>query len=173
MEMDIHIFKGAEIDITKNGELALPKRACQELDVVLASLHSAFRQDAKTMSKRICFAFETYPIHVFGHPSARLINQRDPVDFSLETVFQCAKDQNVFLEINGQPSRMDLSDSHAFQAREMGCSFVLSSDAHSKEQLHTINYSVLIGRRAWLEKKHVLNCKSVKNIEKILKKRKG
>lgn len=170
-KLNIHIFKGAEIDIMKDGKLALSLKACRELDVVLASLHSAFRQSPKDMTRRICAAFENYPVHIFGHPSARLINQRDAVQFDLEKVFQKAKDTEVFLELNGQPSRMDLKDSHAFKAREMGCSFVLSSDAHSTEQLSYVQYAVLSARRAWLEKKHVLNVKSVKEIEKILAKK--
>lgn len=171
-KLDIHIFKGAEIDILKDGTLALSKKACKELDVVLASLHSSFRQSAQEMTKRICRAFEEFPVHIWGHPSARILNQRDPVDFLPEKVFQCAKEQGVFLEIDGLPSRMDLNDVHTFQAREMGCSFAMSSDAHSHLQLPYMKYSVLIGRRAWLEKKHVLNTKSVKDIEKILEKRK-
>lgn len=171
-KLNIHIFKGAEIDMSKDGSLAVSKKTCKELDVVLVSIHSAFRQSSEEMSKRICTAFENYPVHIWGHPSARLINQRDPIEFHAEKVFQCAKDQGVFLEINGQPSRMDLNDVHAFQAREIGCSFVMSSDAHTKEQLSYLQYSVLIGRRAWLEKKHVLNTKNVKEIKKIFEKRK-
>lgn len=170
-KLDIHIFKGAEIDIMKDGTLALQKKACKQLDVVLASIHSAFRQSSFEMTKRLCNAFETFPVHIFGHPTARLINEREGVDFSIEKVFQCAKDQGVFLEIDGQPSRMDLHDVHIAEAREMGCSFVMSSDAHSKEQLEYIRYSVILGRRGWLEKKDVLNCRSLKEIERILEKR--
>jgi len=170
-KLAIHIFKGAEIDIKKSGELALSKKACKELDVVLASIHSAFRMSSAEMTKRICSAFENYPVHVFGHPTARLINTRDPVDFYIDKVFQTAKDQGVFLEINGQPARMDLSDMHVHHARELGCSFVISSDAHSKEQLLYTRYAVTTARRGWLEKKHVLNTKTLKEIEKVLARR--
>lgn len=167
--MDIHIFKGAEIDITKAGELALAKKACKELDVVLASIHSSFRMPQKEMTARICAVLENCPVHILGHPTGRLINRRDPLDFDADKVFQTAKDQGVFLEINGQPSRMDLNDVHTHKAREMGCSFAISSDAHAVEQLEYVKYGVLTARRGWLEKKDVLNTKRVKEIEKVLK----
>ncbi len=169
-KLDLHIFKGAEIDVTKSGALALSKNACKQLDVVLASVHSAFRMSSAEMTKRLCAAFQDYPVHIFGHPTARLINKRDGILFDVEKVFETAKERGVFLEINGQPARMDLSDVHVHTAREMGCSFVISSDAHSKEQLEYLRYGVLTARRGWLEKKHVLNTRSVQEIEKALKK---
>ncbi len=164
----IRIFKGAEIDITKTGELALPKAACKKLDVVLMSIHSAFRMPSSEMTKRICTAMENYPVNVFGHPTGRLINQRDGVEFDADKVFETAKECGVFLEINGQPSRMDLSDVHVHAARELGCSFAISSDAHAKEQLEYVKYGVVTARRGWLEKKHVLNTKTLAQIEKLL-----
>ncbi len=168
-KMDIHIFKGAEIDIAKTGALALSKKACKELDVVLASIHSSFRMPQKEMTKRICTALEEYPIHILGHPTGRLINRRDPLEFDADKVFQTAKERGVFLEINGQPSRMDLNDVLVHKARELGCQFVINSDAHSVEQLAYVKYGVLTARRGWLQKKDVLNTKSVKEIEKVLK----
>lgn len=168
-KVGIRIFKGAEIDINKNGELALSKAACKKLDVVLMSIHSAFRMSSAEMTKRICNAMENYPVTVFGHPTGRLINQRDGVEFDADKVFETAKERGVFLEINGQPSRMDLSDVHIYAAREMGCSFVVSSDAHSTEQLEYVKYGVVNARRGWLEKWHVLNTRTLTQIEKILK----
>lgn len=170
-KLDIRIFKGAEVDIKKDGELALSKTMCNELDVVLASVHSAFRMPAKEMTQRLCSALENYPVTILGHPTGRLINQRDPIDFDLDTVFHVAKDRHVFLEVNGQPTRLDLPDVHIHRAREIGCSFAISSDAHSKEQLRYVRFGVLTARRGWLEKKHVLNTKSSKAIEKILAKK--
>lgn len=167
-KLDIHIFKGAEIDIMKNGALALSKKACKQLDVVLASVHSAFRMPSSEMTKRICSALTDFPVHILGHPTGRLINRREPLEFNVEKVFETAKENNVFLEINGQPSRMDLSDVHVQTAREIGCSFVVSSDAHSKEQLEYVKFGVINARRGWLEKRHVLNTRSVKEIEKVL-----
>ncbi|MDO8642470.1 MAG: DNA polymerase/3'-5' exonuclease PolX [Candidatus Woesearchaeota archaeon] len=167
-KIGIRIFKGAEIDITKNGELALSKTACKKLDVVLMSIHSAFRMPSSEMTKRICTAMEKYPVNVFGHPTGRLINQRNSVEFDADKVFQTAKDNGVFLEINGQPARMDLNDVHVHAAREIGCSFVVSSDAHAKEQLEYVKYGVITARRGWLEKRHVLNTRTLAQIEKVL-----
>ena len=167
-KVGIHIFKGAEIDINKNGELALSKATCKKLDVVLMSIHSAFRMSSSEMTKRICAAMENYPVTVFGHPTGRIINQRDGVEFDADKVFETAKERGVFLEINGQPSRMDLSDVHIHAAREIGCSFVISSDAHAKEQLEYVKYGVINARRGWLEKRHVLNTRTVEQIEKMM-----
>ena len=164
----VHIFKGAEIDIKKNGELALSKKACGALDVVLASVHSAFRMPQKEMTQRLCDVIGNSCVNILGHPLGRLLNQREPISFDTEKVFQAAKDHHVFLEVNGQPSRMDLPDDLIHKAREMGCQFVVSSDAHTKEQLLYTKYGVLTARRGWLEKKHVLNTMSVKEIKKIL-----
>ncbi len=167
-KVGIRIFKGAEIDITKKGELALSTAACKKLDVVLMSIHSAFRMSSMEMTKRICAAMENYPVNVFGHPTGRLINQREGVEFDTDKVFETAKERGVFLEINGQPSRMDLADVHVMAARERGCSFAISSDAHSKEQLEYVKYGVINARRGWLEKRHVLNTRSVAQVEKML-----
>lgn len=168
-KMNIHIFKGAEIDITKTGALALAKKACKKLDVVLASIHSSFRMPQKEMTARICTALENYPVHILGHPTGRLINRRNPLDFDADKVFETAKERGMFLEINGQPSRMDLNDVLVHKARESGCSFVISSDAHAIDQLEYVKYGILTARRGWLEKKDVLNTKSVKEIEKVLR----
>ncbi|MBI4896300.1 MAG: DNA polymerase/3'-5' exonuclease PolX [Candidatus Aenigmarchaeota archaeon] len=167
-KIDIRIFKGVEADISKNGTLAISKAACNNLDVVLASIHSAFRMPKDEMTKRICTVLETYPVHVLAHPTGRLINTREGVAFDVEKVFQTAKDHDVFLEINGQPSRMDLNDELVHRARELGCKFVISSDAHSADQLRYVDFGVMTARRGWLEKKDVLNTKSVKDIEHIL-----
>ena len=167
-KLDFHLFKGAEVDIKANGELALSKEACKKLDVVLASIHSSFRMVNGEMTQRICNAIENYPVHVLAHPTARNIPERDPIDFDLEKVFQTAKDQSVYLEINGQPKRMDLKDSHVQLARELGCEFVISSDAHSKDQLTYLRYGLLTARRGWLQKSDILNTHTVAQTEKQL-----
>ncbi|MBI3032192.1 DNA polymerase/3'-5' exonuclease PolX [Candidatus Woesearchaeota archaeon] len=167
-KIDFHIFKGAEIDIKKDGQLWLSKIVCNKLDVVLASIHSAFRMSKEDMTKRLITCFEDYPVHVFGHPFARHINKREPIEFDVEKVFQAAKDNNVYLEINGQPTRMDLPDVHIHTARELGCKFVISSDAHSAEQLLFLKYGVINARRGWLEGKNILNTQVSHQIQKIL-----
>lgn len=167
-KIDFHLFKGAEIDMKKDGSLMLSKNACSKLDVVLASLHSAFRMTKQDMTKRLINCFEHNKIHVWGHPFARHINKREPIEFDIEKVFQCAKDNNVYLEINGQPSRMDLSDVHVHKGRELGCKFVISSDAHTADQLSYLKYGVINARRGWLTKKDILNTNSLAKLQKLL-----
>ncbi len=166
----IHVFSGVEIDILKDGTLPLPLSRLKELDVVIASVHLATRMPTAEMTKRVCHALEKYPIHILGHPTDRLLNQREPLALNMETVFQTAKERGVFLEINGSPSRMDLCGEQVKNARDLGCQFAISADAHDVNHLPYYHLGVNMARRGWLEKKDVLNCWDLKKIEKVLKK---
>ena len=168
-KLNIHIFKGAEVDILKNGKLALSKKAQEKLDFVLASVHLATKMSAKEMTARICSAFENERIHALAHPTGRLLQEREPYALNMEKLFECAKANNVFLEINSYPERMDLSGEYVKAAKEVGCKFIISTDAHSEEHLRYLDLGVALARRGWLEAKDVLNTKPVKEIEKVLK----
>ena len=168
-KLDIRIFKGAEVDILKNGRLALSRKLQKQLDVVLGSVHLATKMAEQEMTKRICTAMEQDRVHVLAHPTGRLIQQREPYAVNLERVFDCAKRTGTFLEINGQPERLDLKDTHIRAAKEAGCRFAISTDAHAKSQLQYLELGVAMARRGWLEAKDVLNTCSVKEIEKGLR----
>ena len=168
-KLDIRIFKGAEVDILKNGRLALSRKLQKQLDVVLGSVHLATKMAEQEMTKRICTAMEQDRVHVLAHPTGRLIQQREPYAVNLERVFDCAKRTGTFLEINGQPERLDLKDTHIRAAKEAGCRFAISTDAHAKSQLQYLELGVAMARRGWLEAKDVLNTCSVKEIEKVLR----
>ena len=168
-KLNIRIFKGAEIDIKKDGTLSISSAALKKLDFILVAVHTAWKMTEKEMTDRICNALQNYPCASLAHPTGRLIQRREPYEFNLEKVFQTAKDTNTCLEINGFPDRIDLKDSHAKLAKEMGCRFTFGSDAHNKNNFVNLNYSVITARRAWIEAKQVLNCESIKNIEKHLK----
>ncbi|MFH0737255.1 MAG: DNA polymerase/3'-5' exonuclease PolX [Candidatus Micrarchaeota archaeon] len=171
-KLDIRILKGTEVDITKDGKLALSKKALENLDFVLAAVHSGFKSSGKEMTKRITDAIESYPIHSFAHPTGRVINKREPYALDLEALFDCCKKTGTFLEIDGHPERMDLNDIHARAAKEAGCRFTLSTDAHDKSHLSYMRYAVAIARRGWLEAKDILNTYPIDRIEKELAKRK-
>ncbi len=169
-KVGIRVFSGVEIDILKDGRLPLSAAKLKRVDVVVASLHLSLGMNEQERTKRVCTALENYPITIFGHPQARLLNVREPVQMNLNSVFEVACRRGVFLEINGAPQRMDLAGEQARMAKERGCKFALSVDAHDVTHLEYGKYAVNMARRGWLEKRDVLNCFELKKIEKELQK---
>jgi len=169
--LDIRILKGTEVDITKDGKLALSRKALENIDFVLAAVHSGFKSSEAEMTKRITDAIESYPIHALAHPTGRLINKREPYAVDLEKLFEACKETGTFLEVDGHPERMDLKDVHIKAAKEHGCRFTLSTDAHDRSHLAYMKYGVAMARRGWLEAKDILNTYPIDRIEKELAKR--
>lgn len=168
--MGIKIYSGVEIDILKDGTLPLSAKKLKELDVVVTSVHTSLKMSSSEMTKRICSVLENYPVNILGHPTDRILNGRQPLQYNLETVFETARKNNVFMEVNGSPQRMDLSGELIKQAKEIGCRFALSSDAHDVGHMeYGKKFSVLMARRGWLETKDVLNTWNIPKIEKMLK----
>ncbi len=163
--LDIRIFHGAEVDILKNGTLALSKEWQKKLDVVLASVHLATKMGEKEMTQRICTAMENR-VHILGHPTGRQLEKREAYAMNLDKVFECARRNDVHLDIDCHPERMDLGGEQVKAAK--GCTFVLSTDAHGVDGLHFLSLGEAIARRGWLSAKDVLNTYSVKEIEKVL-----
>ena len=164
---DIRIFKGAEVDILKDGKLALSRTYLEKLDVVLASVHLATKMSSSDMTQRIVTALESNRIHILGHPTGRLLNQREGYAFDFGKVFDAVRRTGAYLDIDCHPERMDLSGECVKAAK--GCRFALSTDAHSADGLHYLSLGEAIARRGWLEARDVLNTHSVKEIEKKLR----
>jgi len=169
-KVGIRVFSGVEIDILKDGTLPLSASKLKELDVVIASVHMAIKMPEMEMTKRVCSALENYPINILGHPMDRLLNEREPLALNLDTVFEVAKKNNIFMEINSSPSRMDLDGLKVKAGLKAGCQFALSTDGHDINHLPAYVYGVLSARRGWLEKKDLLNCWDLPKIEKVIKK---
>ncbi len=167
---EVKIFSGVEIDIMKDGSLPLPARKLKELDVVIAGVHSANRMKAEEMTKRLCYALENYPVNILAHPTSRLLNEREPIEANFDRVFETAKRNNVFLEINSSPKRMDLSGELVKSAIDHGCKLAISVDAHDISQMQNYPLGILMARRGWAEKKDILNCWELPKIEKALRK---
>ena len=165
----IKILKSAETDILKDGSLDYKNSILKEMDVVLCSVHSRFKQDKESMTKRLIKAIENPYVNIIGHPTGRLITKREPYEFDLDKVFQAAKDNNVALEINSQPERLDLKDIYIKKAVENKVKLVIDSDAHSKESLKLIEFGVFQARRGWAEKKDILNTLPLKKVLKFFK----
>ncbi len=167
-KVGIKVFSGVEIDIMKNGTLPLAAKRLRDLDVVVASVHAALKMDAPQMTKRVCDALSNYPVNILGHPTDRLLGEREPLSLDLEKVFDVAKARNIFLEINSSPKRMDLSGEIVKAGVDAGCKFALSTDGHDVSHLPYYFLGVNMARRGWIEQKHLLNSWSLGKIEKTL-----
>ena len=153
----IAVLCGSEVDIRADGSLDYPDELLEQLDVVVASVHSAMRQDRDTMTERIIRAMRHPAVTIIGHLSTRLVGRRDPVEFDLEAVLQEARATGTALEINSSPERLDLKDTHAYRARELGVPLVISTDSHRYGDLSQRRFGAAVARRAWCEPKHILN----------------
>lgn len=153
----ITILCGTEVDIRADGALDYPDELLAQLDVVVASVHSAMAQDSATMTRRIIRAMEHPAVTIIGHASTRLLSRRRPVDFDLEALLRAARETGTAMEINSAPERMDLKDTHASRARELGVPLVISTDSHRHSSLGQRRFGVAIARRAWCESRHILN----------------
>jgi DNA polymerase (family 10) len=152
-----HVLMGTEVDILADGKLDYPDEILARLDVVVASLHSAFRQSRERMTGRLLDAIANPHVHIIGHPTTRLIGSREPVDFDFERVVEAAAEAGVALEVDGAPSRLDLDDVMARAACEAGALLAINSDAHSPAQLEQTRYGVFQARRGWVEARSVVN----------------
>ncbi len=166
------LLAGVEVDILKDGCLDIDEKLLADLDWVVASVHSALEMDEEQMTERILRAAGSGFINALGHPLARLIGKRDPIRFNAEKVFQACREHGVYLEINSQPDRLDLSDTLCMQARQIGCKFVISTDSHKAVDLELIEFGVNVARRAWLTPADVLNTASIAQLRKKARKKK-
>ena len=153
----IRLLGGSEVDIRADGTLDYTAEVLAGLDWVVASVHSAMGQDSATMTERVIKAMRHPEVSVIGHLTTRRIGQRKPIEADFEAIFKAAADTGTALEINGSPERLDLKDSHAHMARELGAMLVISSDAHSVGMLDNQPCGVAVARRAWCESRHILN----------------
>ncbi|NVM31038.1 MAG: DNA polymerase/3'-5' exonuclease PolX [Candidatus Helarchaeota archaeon] len=168
-EKNIRIFAGAEVNINLDGSLDLSEDVLSQLDVVICSAHSKLRMPRKEMTERVINALHNEYTMILGHPTNRLLNKRPPSDIDLIKVFDAAKDQGKILEINAYPARLDLNDVNSRTANQRGVLLTIGTDAHSITQLKFIELGVSVARRAWLEKKDLLNTLSLKEFQKKLK----
>jgi DNA polymerase (family 10) len=162
------ILKGAEVDILDDGRLDLDERTLGELDVVVASVHSRFNMPRAAMTRRIVRALQHPRVHILGHPTGRLIGRREPYAVDMAAVIRAARDHGVMLEINAQPSRLDLNDVHVMAAREAGVQLVVSTDAHRVAELDFMRYGVDQARRGWCEAGDIANTASLAGFRKRL-----
>ncbi|MCJ7743620.1 MAG: PHP domain-containing protein, partial [Dehalococcoidales bacterium] len=167
----VRILTGLEVDIRSDGTLDMPDEVLKELDIVTASIHSGMNQTQEQITRRIVKAMENPNVDVLGHPTGRLMPEREPFAVDMEAIFQAAAKNKTILEINAMPSRLDLKDTHVYRARELGLMLVISTDAHSTEHLGFMRFGVGVARRGWCEAKDILNTKPLAELLKYLKSR--
>ncbi len=153
----IKLLAGSEVDIRADGNLDYDDDVLGRLDWVVASVHSGMGQDAATMTARIIAAMQSPHVTAIGHLTTRMIGERKPIEADFEAIFRAAAETGTALEINSSPRRLDLKDTHAARARELGVPLVIDSDAHDSESLDNQRCGVAVARRAWCEPRHVLN----------------
>ncbi len=153
----IRILKGCEVDILEDGRLDLPDSVLAELDLTVCSVHYRFNLPREKQTARILRAMDNPYFTILGHPTGRLINERDPYDVDLDRIIRHAAERGAILELNAQPSRLDLTDTACQQAKELGVKIAISTDAHTVHDLRFMRYGIDQARRGWLEAGDVVN----------------
>lgn len=168
---DILILHASEVEIKADGSLDYPDEFLANLDLVLASLHTSLRQPREKATERMLNAVRNPHVDIIGHPTGRLIPDREGADLDMDAILQAAAESGVALEINANPARLDLDDAYARRAKELGIPLSINTDAHSEEDMDLRFYGVAIARRAWLTKNDAINCWPTDKLLKWLKKR--
>lgn len=157
-ELDgITLLAGVEVDILEDGSLALPDDLIEDLDIVICSVHDALDLTRAKQTARVLRAIENPNCHILGHPTGRLVAEREPYPLDIERVISAAADTGCILELNGNPDRLDLPDRHCKQARERGASIAVTSAARSVAALDNMRCGIWEARRGWLEAGNVVN----------------
>jgi len=165
----IKIFAGVEVDILADGTLDLSDSVLEQMDLVIASVHSHFNQTPAEMTERLLRAVENPNTSIIGHPTGRLLLRRDAYQFDVDAVLKAAAQRKVAMELNAYPDRLDLCDRHLRLAKQYGVKIVINTDSHHTSHLDKIRYGVLQARRAWLTKDDVLNTLPAQKFAKAMK----
>jgi DNA polymerase (family X) len=157
---DFHVFSGLECDILRDGRMDLSEDALAELDFVIASVHSYMNLEPAEMTDRLLRALESPSVKALGHPTGRVLLHRDAYAYEFDIIAKEAAKRNVWMEINASPERLDLHAALIRRAKELGCKFTISTDAHHPKHLANMRYGVAMARRGWLTADDVMNTRS-------------
>ncbi len=167
---NFRVLFGTEAEIDSFGQIDYKDKILKEFDIVIAAIHSGFKQSREQLTRRIIRACENKYVHIIAHPTGRLWGSRDAYDIDLEKIFKAAKETNTRLEINAFTDRMDLNSRNCRQAKEIGAKFAIGTDAHIAGQMNLMKYGVSLARRGWLSKSDVLNTLTADKLLKAIKK---
>ena len=165
------ILKSIEVDILEDGTLDLSNDILKELDLCVCSIHSKFKLSENIQTERIIRAMDNPYFTILGHATGRLIASRAPYPLQIEKILLAAKERGCFLELNAQPSRLDIRDEYCLMAKILGVKIAISSDAHSVPEFNLMRFGIYQARRGWLEATDVLNTRNLKELKKMLKRK--
>lgn len=151
------LLQGAEVEIRADGQLDYDDAVLEDLDIVVASLHTSLRQERDKITARLLKAIESRHVDIIGHPTGRLLPDREGADLDMDAVLRAAADSGVALEINANPERLDLDDVYARRALELGCLLAINTDAHHSDHFDLAHFGVGTARRAWAAAENVIN----------------
>lgn len=154
---EIRIFNTMEVDILTDGHLSVPDQGLKLLDFACASIHSSFRLDRKTMTKRVLAGLAHPKVKFLGHPTGRLLGKREGYELDWEQIFKFCLAHNKWLEINAYPKRLDLPDYLVREAIARGVKLIINTDAHETLEMELMKYGVSVARRGWAKKKDIIN----------------
>ncbi|HET6375260.1 MAG TPA: PHP domain-containing protein [Methylocella sp.] len=163
------VLKGLEVDILADGTLDMSNDILARLDIVVASIHYKFDLPRKEQTERIIRAMDNPYVSILGHPTGRLIGEREAYDVDMERILTAARERGCHMELNAQPDRLDLTDVHAQAAKSMGVKLAISTDAHSIAQLGYMRYGVDQARRGWVEADDVINTRTLPQLKKLIR----
>jgi DNA polymerase (family 10) len=158
------VLAGTEVDIRNDGTLDYSDELLGKLDFVVASVHSGFNQDKATLTMRVVRAMQNPYVRVIGHPTGRLLGDRDPYPLDLDEIMKEAARTRTCLEVNSNFHRLDLNDVHCRKARDLGVHVIINTDSHNYDDLLNLPYGVATAQRGWIEKDRVLNAKPVEEM---------
>ena len=166
---DFRVLQGAEVEIKADGSLDFPDEVLAELDVVIASVHSGLRQERERITARLISAMRNPHVDIIGHPSGRILGQREASAVDMDELLRVAAETGTCLEVNAQPDRLDLDDVHIRRAIEMGVKLAINTDAHGVGGLEVMRYGVATARRGWAEAKDVINTRPLEELLRLIK----
>lgn len=159
------------MDILPDGTLDYDDELLEELDIVIASIHSSFSQPKEKIMDRLKTALQNAHVDIIAHPTGRLIGRREGYEVDMDMLIELAKETNTALELNANPHRLDLASEHIKKAQEAGVKIVINTDAHKIDTLNHMEIGVSAAKKGWIKKESVLNAMETEDLLKFLKER--
>ncbi len=161
------VFNSLEIDILQDGSLPVNEEGLATLDFAIVSIHSSFQFDRATMTKRVLKALSYPKVRIFGHPTARKLNEREGVELNWPEIFEFCLKNDKWLEINADPARLDLPDTLVHEGVKLGVKFTLGTDSHHLGGMTNMPFGVSVARRGWAEKSDIINTLTLSEFQKL------
>jgi DNA polymerase (family 10) len=165
----IKYFIGLEVDILINGQIAVPKKGFEYLDYMIVSIHSAFHMNIKDMTERVIKGLSNKKVKILAHPTGRLIGKREGYELDWTKIFGFCAKNNIALEINSWPERLDLPDTLVIEALKADIKLVINTDSHDNSHMDNMFYGVSVARRGWAKKADIINTYSYKELKKWIR----